>query len=464
MAVSESLKGWLVKHDYVAASVDDEFVLDRAVKSAISDGTLSQARLKAFELADDERKAANFVRGVVAADSPTAGQVFGDPRVKKPSERYSSTKSAGKHVRTGEPVRDEHGKTVELPSELDNARSGALLKFLAGRSGMNVSLNEHEKQLLDQCFAEEKWCGSINGGFITGVDGMQVKALLSDATSGGTELVPEFFDANVVTFPLLHSELVPKVDLRDVPKGNSVETASVSTPTATWGVGEGTAMTPFDTSGIVAGIDTTLHPVTCAVELGRDLLADTPIDLGRILTELVGQRLMAELDRVIALGNGTSEPEGIFTASSLTDIGNPAGGDGAAPQVNDYEALLFAVGKQYRNPTARCCFLANDTTYSRCVGIPVGTADARRVFGMLHSHYRILEHDFVINNNVANNQAAFGAMSRYRLYRRQGLSIRFETGGRELGLKNLALMIARGRYGGRVMDANAFAFSDNFEA
>lgn len=463
MSFSPSLKSWLVQHDYAAASVDDVNVLERAAKSAIADGTLTQAKVKAFKQADDEKQATTFVKGVVS-DMIDANDVFGGARVKKPSERYSTTKSVGKHVRLGEPVQDEHGKQVELPSELDNARAGALLKFIAARSGLNVSLSEHEKELVDQCFAEEKWCGSINGEFKTGVPGATVKALLSDATSGGTELVPEFFDAGVVTFPLLHSELLPKIDLRDVPRGNSVETASVSTPTATWGVPEGTAMTPFDTSGIVAGIDTTLHPVTCAVELGRDLLADTPVDLGRILTELVGQRLMYELDRVIAEGNGTSEPEGIFTASGLSDIGNPAGGAGAAPQVNDYEALLFAVGKQYRNPAGRCCFIANDTTYSRCVGIPVGSADARRVFGMLHSHYRILEHDFIVNNNLSNNQCAFGAMSRYRLYRRQGLSIRFETGGRELGLKNLALMIARGRYGGRVVDANAFSFSDNWQA
>ena len=64
-------------------------------------------------------------------------------------------------------------------------------------------------------------------------------------------------------------------------------------------------------------INTSIFTVTAAIEVGRDFLADTPADIGRILVELIGQRMAAELDDVVANGDGTTQPEGIFTAAGL---------------------------------------------------------------------------------------------------------------------------------------------------
>src|SRR5262249_45384486 len=161
-----------------------------------------------------------------------------------------------------------------------------------------------------------------------------------------------------------------------------------------------------------------IHPVSCCVEVGRDFLSDSAADVGRILLENIGQRMLSEIDRVICLGTGSNEPLGIFNAS-ITDIGNPAGGSGAVPQVDDYEALLFSVPKQYRQANLRPAFIANDVTYRRARGIPVGASDERRVFGMSHSDYMLLDHPFVINNTISNAYAAFGCLAKYRLYRRQ---------------------------------------------
>ena len=65
---------------------------------------------------------------------------------------------------------------------------------------------------------------------------------------------------------------------------------------------------------------------------------------------------------------------------------------------------------------------------------------------------------------VKNNVAAFGCLAKYRMYRRLGMSIQFETGGKTLALSNTALLIMRARFGGRVVDANAFAWGNNFKA
>jgi HK97 family phage major capsid protein len=173
--------------------------------------------------------------------------------------------------------------------------------------------------------------------------------------------------------------------------------------------------------------------------------------------------MLSELDRVIVLGNGTTEPQGILNAS-ISDIGNPSGGSGAVPQVDDYEALMFSVPKQYRQLNLRPAFFANDVTYRRARGIPVGTSDERRVFGMTHSDYKLLDHPFLINNTIGNAYAGFGCLAKYRLYRRQAQQVQFTSEGRELALKNQTLLVVRGRYGGKVVDTNAFVFSDSWQA
>ncbi len=171
--------------------------------------------------------------------NPNPATVFGgnNPRVKAASERYNSTKSVGKHVRSGEGVKDFAGRDVQLPSELELAKAGVFMKKLAAKSGQfgNITLNEHERELWDEMVSKDAWCGDFGGTFETSVTGDRVKTLLSDSGSGGAEINPIFFDDMIVQYPLLHSELLPFVDNRNVPRGSSIETAAVGNPSVSWG-------------------------------------------------------------------------------------------------------------------------------------------------------------------------------------------------------------------------------------
>lgn len=450
MIIKQALRDRLIELGLAQKSWTENSLFVEAGVDAIRDGKLTPEEFSELNEAKSGK-------------SPSPQDVFGGARVKRPSERFSSTKSIAKHSKSGMPVRNERGQYVETVSELEYAKAGAFLKHRAARDGQPAELSENERELVAEMYDSDHWCGKLGGQYETGIDGARVKALLNDSTSGGRELVPEWFDSAIIQFPLLHSELLPKVDLRDVPRGSAVETASVGNPTVVWGTPEGTAMGIFDTSSLVAGIDTTLHNVVAAIEVGKDFLSDAAADVGRVLVENIGQRLMSELDRVVCKGNGLSEPTGIFN-SSMIDIGNPAGGAGAAPQVADYEELMFSVGKQYRNAAMRPAFVANDVTYSRCRGISVGASDARRVFGMDYENYQLMGYPFLIQNDLANNYAAFVCMARYRLYRRMAQSVEFVSGGRELTLKNLTMLVVRGRFGGKLIDSNSAAYSDNFQA
>lgn len=387
--------------------------------------------------------------------------------VKKPSELYSTKTAPQTHRKTGESI-IAFGQPVESVPTVNHAKTGAFIKHLAQRAGLGVEITEHERALLNESVEHDAWAGKFGGEYASGVKGARVKALLDDALSGGAEVSPEFFDADLISFPLLNGELFPFVDLKNVPRGSAVEGASVGNPSVNWGTAEGTSISLFDTASLIAAIDTSIFPVAVALEVGRDLLADSPADLGRTLTENIGMRLAAELDRVIADGNGMSEPQGIMQASGVSTVSTDNGTTGP-PTLDDYFNLLFAVAKQYRSQAMRCAFVSNDTTYQRSRQIkidPGGTpTDQRPVFGLEATNsYMTLEFPHKIENgSLANTEAAFCALAKYRMYRRLGMSLEFVTGGKELARKNVALLIARARFGGQLVDSSAAAKSTDMQ-
>ncbi|MBS0208725.1 MAG: phage major capsid protein [Planctomycetes bacterium] len=442
MKLTPRLKAWLVEHHPGVTTQCSEEQFKKAALTAIEEG-----RLPVTTLADLTR------------EGPAPADVFkssGNVRVKDASEAYSTVKHVGKHAKTGLPVLNEQGQHIETPSQLEYAKAGAYLKFLANRAGVSAPLNEHERSLLDECFEKDAWCGQLGNEYVASLSGQRVKTLISDNTSGGLELNPVWFDEMVVQFPLLNGELFPFIDLKDMPRGVNVQAASVGNPTVAWGTAEGTAMSEFDTDSIVGDLNTSVFPVSCALEFGRDLMSDSPVNIGQTLAENIGQRMLAELDGVIVLGDGTTQPQGLANASAIASVVS-VNGAGGPPTVSDYESLMFAVGKQYRNPAMRCAFIGNDLSYRRARGIAVSPSDQRRVFGMDEQSYQMLEHPYHVQNDIPNSTVFFGALSRYRLYRRMGQEVRFVTEGKQLALNNTVLLVVRGRYGGRGIDANAFA-------
>jgi HK97 family phage major capsid protein/HK97 family phage prohead protease len=390
-----------------------------------------------------------------------------DVRVKSVAEKYSRETRTLKHFKTGQTVLDANGREPQSVSELNYAKAGAFLKKLAAKKGITqVVLGDDDNALLELCYGE-KWAGEYSGQYNPDIDGLRMKTLLSDSISGGTAAVPFWFDVDLISFPLLSGELFPYIDLRNVPRGNSVHAASVANPTVQWGVNEGTDIPLFDTASLVAPINTSITTVTCAITVGLDFLADSPADVGRTLTENVGQKLAAELDRVTASGSGTTEPTGIFTASGLNTF-NADNTTTGPPTVNDYMSMMFGIQKQYRNQAMRPCFISNDVAYQRSRQIRVdphpltggGTTTINQlpVMSPLNDvgNYSTLAWPHRISQSLANGKIGFGAMARYRMYRRLGFELRWVTEGAGLARANEAMLVVRGRFGGQPVDGNAF--------
>jgi HK97 family phage major capsid protein len=456
MVISAKLKRWLRRNGHVSGPAGHSTYQQKAAELLVS-GELPTGLYKS--LSDCEVNE--------MSKQATPEQVYGGRKsynVKAPSSMYSEKRFTASHAKTGMPVVDPiRGRECESMSEGSKARAGVLLKALARKAGVwRGQLTEHEENLLSETAVEHDWCGHCFGEYHDRIGGdMGIKALIEDSTSGGIEIVPREFDADVITFPLLSGELFPLVDLKPVPRGRRIEGASISTPTMSWGGYDQSEIALFNTASMVAGIDTTIFAIDAAVEVGRDFLSDSPVAVGETLTALVGERLQAELDKVIATGNGTTQPEGLFTASGVTTVASDNGNVGP-PTLNDYETLMFSIGKQYRRKDLAPVFVSNDTSYQRSRAIRidpnVATTDQRPVFGLeAVNSYMTIDWPHKISNDLANTRIAFGCMKRYRMYRRLGLSIEWSQEGSYLKRHNLALLIVRGRFGGKVMDANAFA-------
>jgi HK97 family phage major capsid protein len=393
------------------------------------------------------------------------------------------------HPFAGQPVfegGDKGRRSVQEASQLDMAAAGAFIKFSLTRGGTRQDgiprklwMTDLDKSLMSYVLSECEWGGTINAGsdgFGTNQDAIGLggpyggqkltpamqKAVLDDNTSGGLEAAPIFFDDMLIKIPLLHSEFFPKVNVVNITRGRRIEGASIGTVTITSST-EGTAISLFNTANFIAAFDTTIFVASGAIELGLDFLSDSPIDIAAAVSADYQQVMLQWLDAQVIGGDGTTEPEGILSASGTTTV-NATNGSGGPWTVGDIETLLFGVSKAYKGGTdaSRIGFGSLETTYRRIRAIAVSTTDQRRVFGMTHEDYRVLDRFWGIGASsvggfTSNRQAIFANFSRYRMYRRLGLQVTSETAGSTLRRANTMLLIARSRWGGQLEDGAAAA-------
>jgi HK97 family phage major capsid protein len=353
------------------------------------------------------------------------------------------------------------GRGLDVPSMADKALAGVWAKFqimsVTNRFGGSPMaawerLNDHEKSLLHHLTENEMWDDSDDRydrqrkGYPGGV-----KALIDDAGSGGLEAAPIVFDDQVIQIPLLYGELLPLVTQIPLSRGRRVEGVQLGNITASWGGIDHTTVTLFNTASLVTALNTTVYRWEGALTIGLDFISDTPINFGTLITQKYGERLLNDLDDVIATGNGTTQPEGIMTKTGTTSVAF-----GGATTLTAYETLRSSVTKAELKaiPTGSAVFCGTETAYTRAMGIPVGASDVRRLSNTInmpnYDGYVWMGRPYKVNDSLANNQIFFAAMPRYRMYRRKGFAVRTSTEGDTLIRANEMLLTVMARYGGQL--------------
>ena len=458
-----------------------------------------EKRMSAFQ-----QTAAPQAAPVVQDDSgnPTTEQMFkgataqgmthnGEIKVKKASERYSSTKSAAKWQQpdrktlTGKSVTPEDREQgrdaffmevpentnmpvkrfLDMPSQAEYAKMGAVFKHMAYRSiGQELyrhcpflRMTEEDHELVKEAAHEDNWVGPVtkNTEIISGrkLRDFETKAVLeagSDA-SGGEQAVPQYFDYDAIRTPLLFGELAPWVSVTPTNQGRAAHSYSIGTPTFV-ATGEGTAITPFDTTSFVATYDVPFFPASCGFEWGRDFEMDSAPQFGALVMAQMGDSFKNKIDFWIANGDGTTQPQGLGSASGGTTVAATSTSH-AVMVYNDALNLQFGMTKPFRNAFGGGAtrMIMNDSQYKRLMQIVTGvTGDTRPIFGMHVKDYLIGDYGVSIENNIINGTMYLCNLRGYRLYQRKGITFDLVTDGRTLTLSQTKLLFARARFGGKI--------------
>lgn len=366
------------------------------------------------------------------------------------------------------------GKPLDSQSKADQAVCGAYFKWACvnNKPGDNIprglQMTDHDWELVKYAIHELAWTGRVNNDRVvvddTKLSEMHVKMILDDSVSGGIEAVPAVLDNAVIQTPLLYGEVFPLVDVINIDRGRRIEAWSMGRPTMTWGIPEGTAIPLFDTTGFIGALDTTIFPCVGSMQLGNDFEEDSPANVGAMVIRAYGEAALETLDKVVVLGDGTTQPKGIFNTAGVTAVSSSAGAGGPVA-VGDLEGLMFGVDKKFRTSRGgnRNVFLGNEVTYRRVRGIPTAATYNTRVFGMNYGDYQALGFPYRIHPEIPNNKLAFANMAWYRMWRRLGTQVKVEDRGQTLVQLNATLISLRMRYGGQMTLGGAAAVMTDLE-
>ena len=418
-------------------------------------------------------------------------------RMKAAVERYEDTKTGAYYSKSANEYNQKRfgnealrlhgdaGRTLNMETDRQMAVAGAWFKHLMRKQLRSKGIavkphwqpSEHEQQLLAYTANECKFVGPIGyrsdserhtrgwGDSDFEFDGekahndLHVKTLLDDSTSGGLEAVPIEFDDLAILTPLLNGELFPLVNLINVSR-RRIEAAVIGNPITSWGPNSGTAIGLFNTDSFISAFDNNVYPITGAMEIGLDFLADSPLNVGQLILRNYGQRFLQEMDNVIVTGDGSTQPEGIMNASGVATV-TPGSGALAAPQIGDYEGLIFGIPKEFKQEAglgagSRLAFFGTETSYSRARGIPVdSSSDERRIFGLNELSYTLFGFRYAINESLTNSQSGMFAANRYRMYRRQGIETTIVSDDWDLVRQNKQGIAVRARFGGALDHSSA---------
>lgn len=429
-------------------------------------GTAQQSTAVADDLDQRASGAANRIANtgresnVNALDAFKAAQTSSIKGVKAQA-RYSSTKGTlcypddgrASWQRKGNPVQLFQGRmnqatTVDELSQAEYAKAAALAMWYARKAGVGIVLPDHHMQLLQECLHEDEFVDETHSA--RKLTDFEIKTILDDGTSGGSNAVPEWFDYALITAPLLFGELFPYVNVIPVPRGSAADGATYGTPTFV-STAEGSAVTPFSTTSFIGAFDTTFYPATCAIEMGLDWESDAVPGIGQQIIAKISQEAQRWLDEQIAVGDGTTEPQGIFTATGIS--ASAENGTTGSLTYNDALNMVFGMGKAARVAFGgnRTRYVLNDTQYKKFMQMATGvTGDDRPMFGMNVKAYQLGDYGVSVQQNITSGDMAFANLGAYRLYRRQGLQFVSDDTGRTNRLANTRLVVARMRWGGQV--------------
>ena len=194
---------------------------------------------------------------------------------------------------------------------------------------------------------------------------------------------------------------------------------------------------------------------TGMVKVPMELLSDSAYDIEGLIHNLFGERLGRLANTTLTTGTGSSQPNGIVTASTLGKTAAAV----AAVTADEVIDLVHSVDPAYR-ASPKCRFMFNDTTLSQLRKLKDGQANYLWQMGDVRAGEpaQILGHQYSVNQAMADQAAAakpiiFGDFSKY--YVRKVLGFQVLTLRERYAEKFQIGMVGFKRFDGELIDATA---------
>ena len=294
--------------------------------------------------------------------------------------------------------------------------------------------------------AKEIRMADFFGAVLSG-DEARIKALSEGTDSAGGYLVPEELRNEVLVRAPELSELFPHARRVRV-RSNAGSVPSLATDIAiSWDEAENA---DFDESDpVFSELGYSVKRATAVCYTSRELLADSGPGVVELLTQLSSVALAAERDRVIAVGDGSDEPEGLASAT-ISSVA--VGGAITFAKLVEIECAL---AKKYRR-NAR--WIMNNTNVRRVMSLedtqnrPLFVRDLKE-----GAPARLLGYPIGQQDDLPDGEIYFGNLSYYYWFDREQMGLETTTSGGSTFMKHQLGVKVWERVDGAVALAESFA-------
>lgn len=263
------------------------------------------------------------------------------------------------------------------------------------------------------------------------VDDPLVRKALGEGTpSAGGYLVPDEYRAELVKRLPELSELLPHV--RQIP----VATDAGSMPSLATDISvswaEAEAATFAETDPVFGTLAWTIFRCQAYTAMSRELVSDAAPKIADVVTDLFVEAMAAEMDKVIAIGDGATQPLGLFSCASITSTSV-----GTITFAKLLE-LEFTLAKKYRK---RARWVLNNVNMRRIQaltddnGQPLFKRDPAQ-----HGAGTILGYPVAQQDDLPDTDVLFGDLSYYLLFDREQVGVEATSVGGAAFLNHLMYM------------------------
>jgi len=280
------------------------------------------------------------------------------------------------------------------------------------------------------------------------VEDEAVKKALSEGTdAAGGYLVPDEFRAEIVKRAPELSELYPHVRVIPV-SSDTGKIPKLSTDISlSWDEAENAA---FDEADPVFGqLSWSIHRMNAVTKSSRELVNDSNPNIVNVLNELFMEAVATERDKMIAIGDGSSQPKGIYSETGLDSVS--VGGSITYAKLVEIKYKLK--GKYQRN--AR--WVMNSTSVQRIVSLVDNNGQPLISNALLvNGAPTILGKPFSVQDDLPDHTIFYGDLSRYYWFDREKMGIEATNVGGDAFIKHQVWIKVWERCDGKITLTEAF--------